>query len=90
MAKIALKALKIFYFCILLMTVTHLYHPYYYSIISLNSASKISEYFNGHAFPEETDDVYFYINFFITISGTIIFYIATTELISFLWKKRRS
>lgn len=90
MAKITLKALKIFYFCILLMVASHLYHPYYYAIIPMDLASKIAEHFNGHAFPEETDDVYFYINFFITIFGTIIFYITTTELITFLWKKRRS
>ncbi len=64
---LARRLLKTFIFFFVVFVIGRLSSPYYYDVISVNTANDISEFIHGNIYAEEVDNIYFYINFLITI-----------------------
>lgn len=84
---LARRALKILTFVFVIFLVGRLSSPYYYDVVSLDFANSISDFIYGNIYAEEVDNIYFYINFPITILLSVLVYYCFIKTIEFILKK---
>ncbi len=89
MLTLARKTLKVFIFVFIFFLIGRLSSPYYYDVVSIDFANAISYFIYGNVYAEEVDNIYFYINFSITISLSVLVYYCFIRIIKFILKKRR-
>ncbi|MBK0031195.1 hypothetical protein IBT47_02760 [Erwinia sp. S43] len=82
------RIVKIAIFIITLVIVGRLSSPYFYDIVSLKTADKISALINDSSSAEDIDNVYFYLNFLLTMTLTIPLYLFLTKAFSTICKQR--
>lgn len=89
MPTLARRALKVFVFLLISFSVGRLSSPYYYNVININSANAISDFIYGNVYAEDVDDVYFYINFIITILLSLFVYFCLAKVMVIILNKWR-
>lgn len=88
MLTLARKTLKVFVFVFIVFLIGRLSSHYYYDVVSIDFANAISYFIYGNVYAEEVDNIYFYINFSITISLSVLV-CCCIKIIKFILKKRR-
>lgn len=86
---LARRLLKVFIFFFIVFVIGRLSSPYYYDVINLNTANDISEFIHGNIYAEEVDNIYFYINFLITIFISLFICFCLSKFFSLIIKKWR-
>ncbi len=76
-------------FMIILFIVGRLSAPYFYDIVSIDTADKISNFINDSASVEDIDNVYFYLNFSTTLVLTVLLYLFLSKVFFLIRKQLR-
>lgn len=74
---------------IILFIVGRLSAPYFYDIVSIDTADKISNFINDSASAEDIDNVYFYLNFSTTLVLTVLLYLFLSKVFFLIRKQLR-
>ncbi|WP_067701617.1 hypothetical protein [Erwinia sp. ErVv1] len=89
MAAMLRRIIKIVTFMIILFIVGRLSAPYFYDIVSIDTADKISNFINDSASVEDIDNVYFYLNFSTTLVLTVLLYLFLSKVFFLIRKQLR-
>ncbi|WP_345827617.1 hypothetical protein AAGR22_11575 [Erwinia sp. HDF1-3R] len=89
MAAMLRRIIKIVTFMIILFIVGRLSAPYFYDIVSIDTADKISNFINDSASAEDIDNVYFYLNFSTTLVLTVLLYLFLSKVFFLIRKQLR-
>lgn len=90
MAILARRMIKTLVFIVILFITGRLSAPYYYDVISIDAANNLSNFINGNVYAEEVDDVYFYVNFSITLLLSLLLYLLLSKVVIYIFRLVRN
>ncbi len=90
MAILARRMIKTLVFIVILFITGRLSAPYYYDVISIDAANNLSNIINGNVYAEEVDDIYFYVNFSITLLLSLLLYLLLSKVVIYIFRLVRN